>query len=110
MRFHVPNLPHTQTNKKYSPCAYTQKVRKFCDMMTGLGHEVILYGSVANEAKCAENVVCITSTEQKKFGYRGPDDYLNIDFNNGPIWDLYVPKVIAEIKKRIQPTCRKIGT
>lgn len=103
MRFHVVNLPHTQTTKAYSPCAYTQKVRKFADMMTGLGHEVILYGSEQNEAHCTENVVCITKARQKTFGYSSRDDYLKIDFNSDPIWSFFVPKVVEEMKKRVQP-------
>ena len=42
MRFHVVSLPHTQTTRAYSHCAYTEKVRKFCDMMS-VNHEVFLY-------------------------------------------------------------------
>ncbi len=56
MRFHVPNLPHTNTTKSFSWCAYTQKVRKFCDMMTKLGHEVVLYGGDVTEANVTEFV------------------------------------------------------
>ena len=33
MRFHVVALPHTQTNKSHSACAFTMKVLHFCQMM-----------------------------------------------------------------------------
>ena len=33
----------------YSHCAYTEKVRKFCDMM-GVNHEVFLYSGTDDEA------------------------------------------------------------
>lgn len=43
MRLHVVGLPHTQLTDEYSWCAYTQKVRRFADMMAGQGHEVFTY-------------------------------------------------------------------
>jgi glycosyltransferase involved in cell wall biosynthesis len=56
VRFHVVGLPWTNTTKAYSWCAYTTKVRRFCDMMTDLGHEVILYAGPENEAQVSELV------------------------------------------------------
>lgn len=50
MVFHFVSLPHTQTTLEYEACAYTSKVRKFCNMMKSLGHTVYLYASVENEA------------------------------------------------------------
>ena len=43
MRFHLVALPHAQTTKAYSACAFTWKVRGFAQMMMARGHEVILY-------------------------------------------------------------------
>lgn len=43
-RFHVISLPHTAVDAVYSWCAYTQKVRRFADMMSSLGHECVVYG------------------------------------------------------------------
>jgi glycosyltransferase involved in cell wall biosynthesis len=106
MRFHVVNMPHTQTTKHYSPCAYTQKVRRFCDMMTGLGHEVFLYASEENEAACAELITIVTKDEQREwFGHN--------DIFEGPInitwgmkdkhWVVTNHRAIAEIAKRAEP-------
>lgn len=79
MRFHVVSLPHTQTTKEFSPCAYTQKVRKFCDMMTDLGHEVFLYASEENEARCTEFVTIVTKEQQREW-FRA-EDALKPGFN-----------------------------
>lgn len=63
---HIVSLPHTQTTAEYTHCAYTQKVRKFCNMMSDLGHEVILYASEENEARVSELVTVITKDEQRR--------------------------------------------
>jgi glycosyltransferase involved in cell wall biosynthesis len=62
--FHVVSLPHTQTTKAHSACAYTEKVRNFCNMMSSLGHQVYLYASEENEAHVSELVTCIRKSEQ----------------------------------------------
>lgn len=65
MRFHVISLPHTNTTKEFVWCAYTEKVRRFCNMMTSLGHTVYLYGGSENEAEVEEFISCITEEEAK---------------------------------------------
>lgn len=102
MKLHVVSLPHTQTTKAYSTCAYTQKVRKFCDMMSDLGYEVVLYASEDNEAEVSELVTCITKGEQELLGFYGPEDYIKIDFNpSGEIWGHFNKNVINAMEKRI---------
>lgn len=64
MRLHVPSLPWTQTTPAYLSCAYTQKVVKFCRMMMSLGHEVILYAGVDNEAPCTEHHVVVPEDDR----------------------------------------------
>lgn len=104
MTLHVVSLPHTQTTKAYSTCAYTEKVRKFASMMTKRGHKVFLYAGDQNEAECTELVSCTTRVMQREFGFSGPEDYLKIDFNlNGAIWQSFNSIVVSKIKKRIQP-------
>jgi hypothetical protein len=64
MRFHVVSLPHTNTTKDFTSCAFTEKVRRFCIMMTDLGHEVILYAGEQNEAPVTELVTCINEEQR----------------------------------------------
>ena len=107
MRFHVVNLPHTQTTKKYSWCAYTEKVRKFCNMMMSLGHEVFLYAGEDNEAECTEFISVVSKEEQHEwFGHLNweldlfPSDGWEID---KPWWRITNSRSIREISKRIEP-------
>jgi len=95
MRFHVVSLPHTQTTKDYSWCAYTEKVRKFANMMMNLGHEVYLYASEENEADCTEFITCITKKEQPE----GIPDFLIGE----PHFTLMNDNAIKAMKSRVQP-------
>lgn len=104
--FHVVSLPHTQTTAEYTHCAYTQKVRKFCNMMSDLGHDVILYASEENEARVKELVTVITKEKQRElFGdYDHTKHFFNIK------WDMYDPgwvemntNTIRALAERIQP-------
>ncbi len=104
--FHVVALPHTQTTAEYTHCAYTQKVRKFCNMMHDLGHKVILYASEENEARVSELVTVITKEEQKRIF--GDFDHTKKFFT--VTWGAYDPgwvemnsAVIREMATRIQP-------
>lgn len=103
MRIHLVSLPHTQTKKAYSTCAYTEKVRKFSTMMTKRGHDIFLYAGEENEAECREHICCITKEKQAEYGFNGPEDYLKIDFNSSEPWGYFHSNVIEEIKKRIEP-------
>ena len=69
MNLFVLSQPHTQVSKEYLHCAYTQKVLKFCRMMTKEGHNVVLYASEDNETP-AELVTCITKKQQAKLGFK----------------------------------------
>lgn len=102
--FHVVNLPHTQTTSEYTHCAYTQKVRKFCNMMTDLGHDVYLYGSEDNEARVKENIIVISKKKQQEFF--GDNDHTKKFFNitwgpQDPHWVYMNNNAIKEINKRI---------
>ena len=55
MKLHVLAIPHTVTSKEYLSCAFTQKVLKFCEMMSPF-YEIIHYGHEDSEVKCSEHV------------------------------------------------------
>lgn len=104
--FHVVGLPHTQTTKEYTHCAYTQKVRKFCNMMSSLGHDVYLYSSEDNEAIVKEHVCVITKDKQHDiFGEtQRPNDFFNITWGvYDPGWVEMNKNAIVEIAQRIKP-------
>ena len=107
MRFHVVGLPHTDCNKAYVACPFTQQVRMFCHGMTSLGHTVYHYGGAASDPECVETVP-IATAEQREEWFGGTDwhkDLFANDFWNHelPQWKITNEKAIEEIKKRIRP-------
>lgn len=69
---HVLGLPHTQTTSEYATCAYTQRIIKFCRMMTGGERPVILYSGEFNDAPCDEHVPLLS--EERRQSWFGPHD------------------------------------
>lgn len=97
MRFHVVSLPHTQTTKAYSACAYTQKVIGFCKMMMGKGHEVFLYSGTMNEAPCTKHI-CVMYYPPKLEGH-----YVNASFDKETdYWKFFNKVAINCIEETIQ--------
>ena len=69
MRIHLLGIPHTATSneKKYLPCAFTQKVFKAGQIFTHLlGYLVYHYGHEHSTVQCSEH---ITVTEQEDLDY-----------------------------------------
>lgn len=102
MRLHVVSLPWTQTDGTFSHCAYTEKVRKFCNMMMGLGDEVYLYAGDRNTAACTEFVSCFTEAERLE--NPGGVDYFNATWDaSHPTWIKFNAIVCAAMTTRIKP-------
>ncbi len=102
-RFHVVSLPHSQTTSEFSACAYTMKVVKFCNMMKDLGHEVFLYASEDNEARCTELITVVSKKDQLK--WFGQHDYQEELFSptydkDLVYWQEMNKRTIKEINKR----------
>lgn len=102
MIFHVISLPHTQTTKEFVNCAYTEKVRRFCNMMKSLGHTVYLYAGDQNEADVDELITCLTNDERLE-SLNGKH-YVQGSFDNSlPHWQKFLNTAISEVGKRITP-------
>ena len=106
MRLHVVGMPHTQTTRRYLTCAYTQKIVKFCDMMTDEGHEVFLYSGEENEARCTEHIAL--ATEEWREAIFGPWDenglFSNIDWSpDEHYWLAWNTRAVEEIRERAEP-------
>ena len=101
MRFHVISLPHTQTTKEFVNCAFTEKVRRFCNMMSSLDHEVYLYAGEQNEAEVTELITCIT--EQERLDSLNGKHFVEGSFDNTlPHWQRFLTNAIEGIHQRIQ--------
>lgn len=101
MRFHVISLPHTNTTKDFVWCAYTEKVRRFCNMMKSLGHTVYLYAGTKNEAEVDELITCLSEEDRLEFESR--EDFASILFDSSnKYWKKFNATAISEIAKRIE--------
>ena len=101
MRFHVISLPHTNTTKDFVNCAYTEKVRRFCNMMKSLGHTVYLYAGEQNEADVDELITCIS--EEQRVEALGGKHFVEASFDTQlPYWQIFTKNAIEEIKKRVE--------
>jgi glycosyltransferase involved in cell wall biosynthesis len=99
--FHVLGLPHTVTSKEYNACAYTQKVWKFCKMMTARGHTVYHYGHEESDVPCTEHIT-VLSTEDWKKSY-GDHDWRKHFFKfdtNDHAYQTFYKNGIKEVGKR----------
>ena len=110
-RFHVLGVPHTQTHPDWSGCAFTQKVLKFCRMMTQRGHTVIHYGHELSRVEATEHVAVTDDTVLRTAygaGYVDDKDWKRLGFAHYySIDDLahktFHANAIKEIEKRKQP-------
>ena len=104
MRFHALGVQHTVTSKEYVACAFTQKVLKFCSMMTLRGHTVIHYGHEDSDVECTEHVT-VLSREDYNSTY-GDHDFRSKLFKfdtNDDAYKTFNGNAIREINERKQP-------
>ena len=102
-RIHVLGVPHTRTNLDYTLCAYTQKVFKFCKMMTSRGHTVYHYGVEGSDPICTENVVVVSNDIYNEVYGDHPyrEKFFKYDLND-KCYQTFYKNAIAEIGKRKQ--------
>ena len=102
MRFHVVSLPHTQVTKEFSGCAFTEKVRRFCIMMTSLGHEVYLYAGDKVEAPVTKLITCIS--EERRQQAVGTGHYTQASFDTNALhWRIFNTNVIRLMQSHLEP-------
>ena len=101
MRFHVLGPQHTITSKEYCANAFTQKARRFCEMMFRRGHVVFHYGHEDSEVTCSEHV-SVMSRDLFKSVY-GDHDFKRNLFKwdeNDKVYTTFNENAIREIQKR----------
>ena len=104
MRFHCLGIQHTVTSKEYVACAFTQKVLKFCSMMTLRGHTVIHYGNEDSDVECTEHVTVLSRTEyQKTYGTHDFRSKLFKFDQHDDAYNTFNSNAIREINTRKQP-------
>lgn len=105
MRFHVVALPHTQVNKDFAGCAYTEKVRRFSLMMHQLGHKVFLYaGDDTADTAATEIIPCVSEATRAREVAKVPH-FTQYPFDtNDPLWKEFNDAAIVGIRERIEKT------
>lgn len=65
MRIHVLGLSHTITSLKYIACAFTQKVLKWCELMStpDSDNKIFHYGHENSKVKCHEHITVTTDKD-----------------------------------------------
>ena len=118
-RFHIPGFLHLPCAARYYPCAFTNKLLKFTDMMMSLGHEVYMYAAEGSDVKCIEFIQTHTLQDirdvygegDKNFeiGYdwtKTPDATFKFDTGGGKkevdLQNRVMIKMTNEINKRVR--------
>ena len=104
MRFHALGVQHTVTSKDYVACAFTQKVLKFCSMMTLRGHTVIHYGHEDSDVECTEHVTVLSRDDYNET--YGEHDFRSKLFKfdlNDKAYKSFNENAIREINIRKKP-------
>lgn len=103
-RFHLLGMPHSKTVKDWGPCAFTQLVYRFSQMLTDLGHEVYHYGTEGSNPQCTEHITVLTEEVQKQaYGDWSPYKQLWIHHGNDLAYTTFKDNAIKEINMRKQP-------
>ena len=104
MRFHCLGVQHTITNKEYIACAFTQKVPKFCEMMTRRGHTVVHYGHEDSNVLCTEHVTVMPrDVFNTIYGVYDHRQKLFTHDQQDQVYKHFNQRAIEEIRIRKQP-------
>lgn len=109
MRFHLVSMPHTQTTRAYSNCAFASLLRGFATMMTDLGHEVFIYSGEDNDAPGVHIPVVTKAYQKLVFKVEGPEDILTPPLDtimyepSMPWWEQWNTSVWEAMQLHIEP-------
>ena len=83
MIFHVLSVPIYPTKKEITICAFTQKVYKFCKVMTERGHTVFHYGHPDSDVPCTEHFSVVSrETYDEVYGDQTWKEFHNQSVHN----------------------------
>jgi glycosyltransferase involved in cell wall biosynthesis/SAM-dependent methyltransferase len=103
MKIFVLGLPHTQTSKRFTTCAFTMKAYHLCKMLHRRGHEVIHLGTEGSDPECTENVSVMPEARHRElYGHPGTSFY-NLETQkpgHKEYHDDFAANMRAEILKR----------
>lgn len=105
VKVHLVGMPHLDPVRQVEWCAFSQKTRRLCDMLTGQGHEVIYYGGPQLGAQVAEHVPIVTSIARRR--WFGDETWAETVFNHWdpaePCWAEMNLSAVAAISARLEP-------
>lgn len=113
---HVLGLAHLPTvaADPVFACAYSQKIKRFCDMMTAIGYDIYFYGVEGSKVACKENIVVLTEEERNRI--YGPLDKFSAKFfehgKNDPAYTIFRRNAVREIGSRVKKNdilCNPMG-
>ena len=103
-RIHIIGLFHTQTNQKYSHCAFTGKVLRFSKMMQAQGYEIIEYSNEGCESDPDEHVTILSKLEFDQFYKNRSENEFHGNYAKvtSESHELFEKRLIFEMYKRLQ--------
>lgn len=106
MRVHLVGMPHLDPVREVEWCAFSQKTRRLCDMLTSVGHEVIFYGGPHLDGAVAEHVVVVTDEDRQ--AWFGEESWAEKVFDRWNPADTSWPEMnaatVIQMTERLQPT------
>ncbi|NOS67021.1 MAG: glycosyltransferase [Candidatus Peribacteraceae bacterium] len=102
MRFHLLGNPNAPITEAYYLDGFSQATHRFADMLTGLGHDVILYGADRTTANCTEFVQTVDAAERRAFV--APFAYQDFPFDPASeLWRISNRRASEAIQKNKRP-------
>lgn len=105
MRIHIPSLVHRDANSDWCPDAYVGKIWRLARMLTGLGHEVFLYGGPDTDIAVATVVQVVDADDRRRwFGDETWDETVYNEFDpvSAP-WMTMNSRTAAAMQEHIGP-------